>query len=111
MYADHSVVIFDDLRASRTPFAELLRVLDMYPLTLERKGGHVVIAAEHYIITTDRAPTVFYLPDQLDDGDVRQLLRRITYVGQFFRSYDLEGATTYVEIDATETFQCGKYFV
>ncbi len=54
---------------------------------------------------------MFYSSKTGDDGDVRQLLRRITTVFQFYREHDVSGEPAYVMADQTEVFQCGKYFV
>ena len=111
MYRGHKTVILDDIRADFCALHTLLRLFDGYPLTVERKGGHSVVKAERFIVTTSAPPTMFYPSKTRDDGDIRQLLRRVTTVLQFSRSHDLNGDVIYEQIDMTEEFQCGKFFV
>lgn len=111
LYRDHKVVILDDIRADFTTLHTLLRLLDCYPLSVEFKGGHAPLKTEQFIITTDCPPTMFYSSKTADDGDVRQLLRRIDYVASFYRGHDVHGVRAYSEVDMTQEFLCGKYFV
>ena len=80
-YEGQRDVIIDDFRRDFCTFAELLRLLDRYPLTVEIKGGTVSFTSRRIFITT---------PKNVEDtwegrnvGDLEQLRRRITEV-RFF---------------------------
>lgn len=80
-YQGEPDVIIDDFRRDFCTFAELLRLLDRYPLTVEVKGGTVSFTSTRIFITT---------PKNVEDtwegrnvGDLAQLRRRITEVRYF----------------------------
>jgi len=75
------VAILDDFRTNHCSFSFLLRLLDRYPMDVEFKGGWVKFNPHVIFIT---AP---YSPDRMfnlrNEGDVRQLTRRISLVMEF----------------------------
>lgn len=75
-------VIFDDFRASWGSFSTLLNLLDGYPVNVEIKGGFRMFAPKRIWITCPTRPEDTYqLAHSRDrDGEVNQLLRRITKV-------------------------------
>jgi len=80
-YAQEECVILDDFRANWFPFSYLLRLLDIYPLSVEVKGGMIQFNSKLIIITnTMRPEQVFHNLAEQNDGKIQQLLRRITEV-------------------------------
>lgn len=78
-------VALDDFRAMDMPFATLLRLLDVYPLRVEKKNGHCDIGnLKLCIITSPNTPEeVFSGLVERDSGKIAQLLRRITEIRHF----------------------------
>lgn len=80
-YSGEKAVLIDDLRPNYIQFSTLLRVLDIYPMVVNTKGGFTPWRATTVYIT---AP---YAPDELFRGQtdeaIGQLLRRITEVREF----------------------------
>lgn len=83
-YDGQPVAILDDFRAKHlvggTGFSFLLRLLDVYPLRVEFKGGFVNWAPHCIIITSSRAPDECFAWDGRSPEDIRQLTRRLTSV-------------------------------
>lgn len=112
MYRGQHVVILDDIRADFAPLHTLLRLFDGYPLVVEIKGGHRVVQATRFIVTTSAPPALFYSSKSGSDEDVRQLLRRISCVLSFGRSANcVTGMTEYSQTDCTKDMECGSFFV
>lgn len=80
-YTGQSAVIIDDFRRDLCTFAELLRLLDRYPMRVEYKGGSCQFAAEDIIITTPYHPRKTWAGRTAED--IMQLLRRIDEVRVF----------------------------
>lgn len=84
-YDGQPVAILDDFRAKQLPgaggFSFFLRLLDRYPMAVEFKGGFVNWAPQIIIITCPKCPeSCFSTRNEHVPEDIRQLLRRITYV-------------------------------
>lgn len=77
-YDQHEDVIIDDYRRDFCTFADLLRLLDRYPLCLESKGGSFNFVAKRIFITTPRSPRDTW--NNRTEEDLDQLLRRIEHV-------------------------------
>lgn len=79
-YDNHTVVILDEFRG-QIKFAELLQILDVYPVKIQVKGGHRELVHEHVIITSPVHPKNWY-PNltREQEGLVDQLKRRIAKV-------------------------------
>jgi len=84
-YDAHEDVIIDDFRSTWMPYANLLRLLDRYPYTVECKGGTRQFLAKNIIITSCYPPNKVY-GNSLDE-DVQQLLRRIDCVKELKDKY------------------------
>lgn len=105
------MVILDDLRADFAPLHTLLRLFDGYPLSVEVKGGHRVVKARRFYVTAPCPPSMFYSSKRSDDEDVRQLLRRITTVRQFWVHPNSDGVMQYDVTNESEIQQVGVYFL
>ena len=80
-YDGHRVVLIDDLRANWCTFGQLIKLLDIYPYTVETKGGSRQIQAVTWYITSCYPPDNLYKKHDFDaDERVEQLLRRLTDV-------------------------------
>lgn len=81
-YEGHQFVIFDDFRDAHCEFGWLLRLLDIYPLTVEIKGGTRQWKPKTVVITSPMPPEECYRTMQATDkyDKISQLLRRITIV-------------------------------
>ena len=80
-YEGQAVVIIDDYRCDFSTFAELLRLLDRYPMKVETKGGTVEFIATHIYITTPKTPVDTWATRSVED--VAQLTRRITEIRHY----------------------------
>ena len=80
-YQGERDVIIDDYRRDFCTFAELLRLLDRYPLTVEVKGGTVSFTSLRIYITTPKNVEDTWKERTLED--MAQLRRRITEVRYF----------------------------
>jgi len=80
-YNGHESVIIDDYRRDLCTFAELLRLFDRYPHSVETKGGIQSFVSRRLYITTPRPPTETWLGRT--EEDLAQLLRRIEHVVEF----------------------------
>ncbi len=78
-YNQQSVVLFDDYRPNWFTPSVLLRVLDRYPLRLEKKGLSVAWNPKKIYITTDTHPGRWFEDRLFTD----QLLRRITMIKHY----------------------------
>jgi len=78
-YEGQRVVIIDDFRESDIPFNKLLRLLDRYPLRLNRKFGSVNFNSPVIVITAPYHPAATFNTDESLD----QLLRRIDNIREF----------------------------
>lgn len=109
-YSGNEVVIIDDYRRDMCTFAELLRLLDRYPMLVEVKGGTHQFVARTLIITTPNHPSQTW--QGRSEEDLNQLFRRIDEI----REFSYEGSTVVanpftggrVEIDA-RTFVPGLF--
>lgn len=75
-YTGQKCVIIDDLRGDFCTFHEMLRILDIYPLRLEVKGGSVAAAFTDVWITSAYQPTDIWQSVE----DKGQLLRRLSTI-------------------------------
>jgi len=75
-YERHENVIIDDFRRDFSTFAELLRLLDRYPMTVEIKGGSVQFVAKRIYITTPK--NIVDTWEGRTNEDIEQLRRRVT---------------------------------
>lgn len=80
-YEGHEAVIIDDYRRDFCTFAELLRLLDRYPLTVETKGGTRQMLAKRIYITSPKCPATTW--EGRTPEDIDQLLRRIEHIEHF----------------------------
>lgn len=76
-YESQEVILFDDFRDADYAFNWLLQLLDIYPLSLQTKGGWTQAQWKTVLITSPHGPTEAYPGCGEDRG---QLLRRITKV-------------------------------
>lgn len=72
LYDRHEKVIIDDFKGD-IPFDQLLKIMDRYPLTLEKKGGTVTFLAKKMWITSINPPECYVPAGEPPE----QLLRRI----------------------------------
>lgn len=80
-YDGHKVVLIDELRANWCTFGELLKLLDIYPYTVETKGGSRQIQATTWFITSSYPPSNLFNPHHFDANErVDQLTRRLTSI-------------------------------
>lgn len=80
-YTGQDTVIVDDYRRDFCTFAELLRLFDRYPHSVESKGGSVQFTSRRIVITTPRDPRGTWAGRA--DEDLQQLERRIEEVKLF----------------------------
>jgi hypothetical protein len=73
-YGNHRHVIIDEFRGT-IDISHLLRWLDRYPVRVEVKGGSVPLSAEHFWITSNLNPRLWY--PELDSETLEALLRRL----------------------------------
>uniref|UniRef100_UPI004048ADC4 RNA helicase domain-containing protein n=1 Tax=Polynucleobacter sp. TaxID=2029855 RepID=UPI004048ADC4 len=75
-YDGESDIIIDDYRRDFCTFADLLRLLDRYPLQVEVKGGTINFNAKRIFITTPKSIENTWEGRTAEDID--QLKRRVT---------------------------------
>ena len=98
-YRQERVVLIDDFQGYREgkcaiPYDEMLRLLDRYPMRVERKGSSVQVNSEWIVITSNQPPEDWY------PGDNSALMRRIDEgVGSFNVANDADVETVKVEIN------------
>jgi len=80
-YCGQSEVIIDDYRRDLCTFAELLRLFDRYPHTVEFKGGSCQFLAKTIVVTTSKGPKETW--EGRCDEDLAQLCRRINEIREF----------------------------
>lgn len=73
-YSGQDVVLLDDFNGE-CPFRFLLRLLDVYPLRVEVKGGHVAWNPTLIYITSNNDPEEWYHGEK----DMSPVIRRITH--------------------------------
>jgi len=81
-YCGQSDVVMDDYKAW-LPWANLLRLLDKYPLDVEVKGGQTTFIARRLFITSNFLPSEWY-PDA-EEYPIVALVRRIDHFKIFRR--------------------------
>lgn len=100
-YTGQKTLILDDLRPYNIDFNLLLRLLDIYPLTVNVKGTTMAYKSQLIFVTTPLSPDQFTL--NLQNEDIYQLKRRINLCLHFLeRGTEVEGNTsssTSYEID------------
>lgn len=77
-YDGHEVVLLDDIRKDFSTFHDLIKLLDIYPIRVESKGGSRQLVAQKIYITTP-IPFVKMWENREIVGDLYQLERRITH--------------------------------
>lgn len=77
-YCGQEDVILDDFRPQWIDVQELLKVLDRYPYTVNKKYGSQALLAKRVFITCPYRPSEMY-----SDDDTAQIMRRITEIRQF----------------------------
>lgn len=80
-YEGQECVIIDDYRRDFCTFAELLRLFDRYPLSVETKGGTRTFRSRVIYITTPKDPESTW--EGRTAEDLEQLLRRIEEIRYF----------------------------
>jgi len=80
-YEGQDAVVIDDYRRDFCTFAELLRLLDRYPMYVETKGGTRSFVSKRLYITSPKAPAETW--EGRTEEDLAQLLRRIEHVEYF----------------------------
>lgn len=87
-YHGQNVVCFDDFRGEHCDYANLLKVLDRYPLIVENKGGSANLMAHTIIITAPYKPDLAYPEREHEQMD--QLLRRIDWTFEVKKGRPIE---------------------
>lgn len=98
-YTGQPCVIFDDLRGDFCTFHEMLRILDIYPLRVEVKGGSVAAAYTHVWITSAFPPTNLWQSVE----DKGQLMRRIHAVRELPAPGGAEAPTGVPDTEVPDT--------
>lgn len=80
-YDGQPAVVVDDYRRDFCTFAELLRLCDRYPYTVETKGGTRSFVSMRLYITTPKSPEETW--EGRTPEDLGQLLRRIDHIEKF----------------------------
>lgn len=80
-YDAHKTVIIDDMRRQFCTYAELLRLLDRYPLKVAVKGAFRSMVAVRIIITSSKSPKQMFW--DIDGDNIDQLTRRIDEIKNF----------------------------
>lgn len=98
-YRGQDTVIIDDFRRDFCTFAELLRLLDRYPMLVEAKGSSMHFRSRNIVITTPRGPRATWAGRT--EEDLEQLCRRIDEV-RFFGEGEPppDAAHVYTEVGA-----------
>nr|UOF78168.1 rep protein [Cressdnaviricota sp.] len=87
-YYGQPVTVVDDYRPDFCKFATLLRLLDRFDCTVERKGSSCHFRSKVLIITTPQSPKATW--QSRSEENLRQLFRRIDYVGHFHEDGSIE---------------------
>lgn len=80
-YYGQSRVIFDDFRAGKIEFIELLKILSQVPYHVNVKGTSVPLRAMEFWITAPVSPQIMF--DGMVGEDPNQLFRRIHEIREF----------------------------
>lgn len=80
-YTQQKVILLDDIDCSVIPYRRLLRLLDRYPCTMNKKYGSVKINSPKIYITSEVHPRDWYA----GCGEIYALLRRITKIVYYQR--------------------------
>lgn len=80
-YANHEHIVWDDFSGS-IPFRDLLRILDIYPMRVQVKGGYTNLTSKTICITCNKHPQEWY-PNQ----DYTCIKRRIHELWQFSEDF------------------------
>lgn len=89
-YVQQDCIVIDDYRRDFSTFADLLRILDWYPFSLEVKGGTVALNSTLIIFTTPKNPLDTW--EGRSAEDLNQLSRRIDHVVQYPLLFPLDCA-------------------
>lgn len=79
-YVQQDAILIDDMRSNFATFNDLLKILDRYPYTQEKKGSSVPINSRFIYITSQFPPHKVYCREKRAEEDIRQLYRRITQI-------------------------------
>lgn len=80
-YEQSEVILIDDFEEGCIGFRQLLRLLDRYPLSKNKKFGSVRINSQYIIITSEHHPRYCFPSNNRDNVD--QLIRRIDKIVHF----------------------------
>ncbi len=75
-YDDHPVALLDDF-SGQLPLKFLLRILDIYPVSVPNKGGHVWWNPNLIYITSNERPDMWYQYHNREESE-KALMRRLT---------------------------------
>jgi hypothetical protein len=81
-YENQEVVIFDEFY-SWIPLAELLKILDWYPMQVETKGGSVQLTTSCFVFTSNVNPLEWY--SNMSHTRVSALHRRFEQFGTIYK--------------------------
>lgn len=90
-YNGEEVVIMDEFYGSWMHYAEFLRLIDRYPLSVECKGGTIPMRACTIIITSNSEPALWY-PNIVEKLPVLRRLHSITHYRHGFPPKDVTEA-------------------
>lgn len=93
-YTGQKTALIDDF-SGECPFRFLLRILDIYPMRVEIKGGHVSWNPDIIFITTNKSIEEWYHGEK----DVTPIIRRVTYLVDMEELENSEINTKHEEID------------
>lgn len=85
LYEGEETVILDEFRGNWMKVSQFLRLLDRYPLMVEKKGSHAKFRSKRIIITSNLLPTEWWA--KVHSLERAALLRRFTH----FHLFDGEG--------------------
>lgn len=74
-YDGQKVIVWDEFRGNY-PFQEFLRVLDMYPISTNSKGGAYYLQHTKIVFTTNFLPEDWYKPEVCGPWDDTNVLKR-----------------------------------
>lgn len=109
-YSGQEDVVLDDFKAW-LPWANLLHLLDAYPLTVETKGGQSNFIPRRIFITSNWTPDKWYGGKEDDDNNnkkekypLRALTRRINTYKWFLPGINFEEDPTDLRIETFATY-------
>ena len=91
-YDGHTFVLLDDMRCDFCKFHQLLKLLDIYPLRVEVKGGSRQLWATTIWVTSPYNPEGMWAGKTQED--IYQLERRCHNIVEFLPETSLEAETT-----------------